>query len=65
MFADKDGAFPSGAPLRKSTVRVGFPKSISLGWKSQRVTNTLTYYGTGFITAVKSFIKQAPAYNQN
>jgi hypothetical protein len=61
MFADKDGAFPSGAPLIKSTVRVGFPKIISLGWKSQRVTNTLPYYGTGFITAVKKFYKTGPS----
>jgi len=33
------------------------------GWKGMTVTNTLAYYDTVTITAVKSFIVQAPEAN--
>ncbi len=35
------------------------PTNIRLGWKSMQVANTLAYYDTAIITAVKSFIVQA------
>jgi len=34
--------------------------NIRLKWKSMEVANTLAYYNTVTITAVKSFIGQAP-----
>ncbi len=39
------------------------PTNIRLGWKSVQVANTLAYYDTAIITAVKSFIVQAPGLN--
>jgi hypothetical protein len=36
------------------------PINIRLGWKLMQVANTLAYYDTAIITAVKSFIVQAP-----
>jgi hypothetical protein len=36
------------------------PTNIRLGWKSMQVANTLAYYDTAIITAVKSFMVQAP-----
>ncbi len=36
------------------------PTNIRLGWKSMQVANTLDYYDTAIISAVKSFIVQAP-----
>jgi hypothetical protein len=36
------------------------PTNIRLGCKSMQVANTLAYYDTAIITAVKSFIVQAP-----
>ncbi len=39
------------------------PVNIKLGWKKMVVPNTLAYYNTAPITAVKSFIVQAPAKN--
>ncbi len=36
------------------------PPNIRLGWKWQEVANTLAYYNVATITAVKSFIVQAP-----
>ncbi len=39
------------------------PTNIRLGWKSMQVANTLAYYDIAKITAVKSFIVQAPADN--
>jgi hypothetical protein len=35
------------------------PTDIRLGWKSMQVVNTLAYYNTTIIAAVKSFILQA------
>ncbi len=37
-----------------------FPTNIRLDWKWVEVANTLAYYDTATITAVKSFIVQAP-----
>ncbi len=39
------------------------PTNIRLGWKSIQVANTLAYYDTAIITAVKSFIVQAPGHH--
>ena len=36
------------------------PTNIRLGWKSMQVANTLAYYDTAIVTAVKSFIVLAP-----
>jgi hypothetical protein len=36
--------------------------NIRLGWKLMEVANTLAYYDTATITAVKSFIVQAPGW---
>jgi hypothetical protein len=36
------------------------PTNIRLVWKSMQVANTLAYYDTAIIIAVKSFIVQAP-----
>ena len=36
------------------------PSNIRLGWKWIEVANTLAYYKTTTITAVKGFIVQAP-----
>jgi hypothetical protein len=36
------------------------PTNIRLDWKGSPKTNTLAYYGKELITAVKSFIAQAP-----
>ncbi len=36
------------------------PTNIRLGWKSMQLASTLAYYDTAKITAVKSFIVQAP-----
>jgi hypothetical protein len=34
--------------------------NIRLGWKSMQLANTLAYYNTAIITAVKRFIVQGP-----
>jgi hypothetical protein len=39
------------------------PTNFRLGWKSMQVANTLAYYDTAIITAVKSFIVRAPGAN--
>jgi hypothetical protein len=39
------------------------PTNISLGWKGLPGTNTQVYYENPKITAVKSFIVQAPGEN--
>ncbi len=39
------------------------PANIRLGWKGLSGTNTLAYYENPYITAVKSFIVQAPEPN--
>ncbi len=38
-----------------------FPAHIRLGWMREAVANTVAYYVTATITAVKCFIVQAPA----
>ncbi len=38
------------------------PENIRLGWKSLKVTNTLTYLEYSCITAVNSFISLAPVW---
>ncbi len=38
------------------------PTTTRLGWKSMQVANTLAYYDTAIITAVKRFIVQAPDF---
>jgi hypothetical protein len=38
------------------------PTNFRLGWKSMQVANTLAYYDTAIITAVKSFIVLAPGH---
>ncbi len=40
---------------------LALPANIRLGWKGLPGTNTLVYYENPYITAVKSFIVQAPA----
>ncbi len=39
---------------------LAFPANVGLGRKSMAIANTLAYYNTVTITAVKSFIVQAP-----
>jgi hypothetical protein len=39
---------------------LALPANIRLGWKGLPGTNTLAYYKNPLITAVKSFIVQAP-----
>jgi hypothetical protein len=39
------------------------PTNFRLGWKSMQVANTLAYYDTAIITAVKCFIVRAPGAN--
>jgi hypothetical protein len=36
------------------------PPNVRLGWKCQTLSNTLAYYDTATINAMKSFIVQAP-----
>jgi hypothetical protein len=43
---------------------LGLPANIRLEWKSMEVGNTLAYYDMATITAVKSFIVQAPGGEQ-
>jgi hypothetical protein len=38
------------------------PINIRLGWRGLPETNALAYYENPYITAVKSFIVQAPGY---
>jgi len=51
-------------PLEWGFVRSGsllvLPTNIRLGRQSMQVVNTQAYYDTAIITAVKSFIVQAP-----
>jgi hypothetical protein len=39
---------------------LALPTNIKLGWKSLTVTNTLAYFITELVTAVKYFIVQTP-----
>jgi hypothetical protein len=54
--------FPLSVKLRRkwgvNTVP-DLPSNIRLGWKWITATNTLSYYSTNFITAIKIFIVQA------
>jgi hypothetical protein len=48
------------SPIMGSTlVASSLGASIRLGWKYMAVANTLAYYDTATITAVKSFVVQA------
>jgi len=40
---------------------LALPANIRLGWEGMGVANTLTYYDSTTIMAVKSFTAQAPA----
>ncbi len=51
----------SGAPLYGKLLAL--PTNVRLGWKSLPRTNTLAYYKSLEITAVKSFITLAPGQN--
>jgi hypothetical protein len=45
---------------------LGLIANIRLGWKLMEAGNTLAYYDTATIKAVKSFIAQAPeSYSQH
>ncbi len=44
---------------------LALPSNIKLGWKGLPETNTLAYYENPQITAVKSFIVQAPGVAPN
>ncbi len=60
----RPGAYPrvehlEGASLGKA---LALPANIRLGWKDSPRTNILAYYENPYITAVKSFIVQAPTY---
>jgi hypothetical protein len=45
---------------------LGLIANIRLGWNSMKAENTLAYYDTATIKAVKSFIAQAPeSYSQH
>ncbi len=54
-LAGKTGAYPGD-----STQRVELAYKYWLYWKRLRVTNTLAYYGVELVTAIKSFVIQAP-----
>ncbi len=43
---------------------LSLPANIRLGWKWMAVTNNLAYYDKATITAVKSFIVQAPGWKR-
>ncbi len=62
MFAGKAGSYPSehlsGAPILSSLL--DSPTNAILAWKGFPRTNPLAYYENPKITAVKSFIVQAP-----
>ncbi len=42
------------------TMALALVTNIRLGWKQKAVENTLAYYETATIMAVKSFIEQGP-----
>ena len=46
-------------------LRQDLPWNISVGWKWLTLENTLAYYDTAKITAVKSFIVQAPGWKSH
>ena len=62
VFASKAGAYHSGAPNSTLLLKLAssLARNIGLEWKWLTLTNTLAYYNTARITAVKSFIVQAP-----
>ncbi len=59
IFAGKVRSLPLEWSFGSGGLHV-LPTKIRLGWKSVQVANTLAYYDTLIITAVKSFIDQAP-----
>jgi hypothetical protein len=48
--------------LHSNGMLLALPPNIKLGWKCREVANTLAYYDTATITAVKTFIVQAQHY---
>jgi hypothetical protein len=48
---------------RRLTSEPALPTNIKLGWKRMEVANTLAYYVTEIITAVKGFIVYTPIAN--
>ncbi len=58
MFTGKIRSLPL-SPIRGSTM-VSSNVNIRLGWKLKAVQNILAYHNTATITAVNSFIVQAP-----
>ena len=63
MFAGKEGAYPSEVPFRCSTLGYAPTTNIRLGWKGLPGTNSLAYFENPLITAVISFMIQAPRAN--
>ncbi len=47
-------------PLLFNAWHQPFPANIKLGWKRLTVANTLAYFNTAIITALKGFIIDAP-----
>jgi len=62
MFAGNTGAYPSEAPFSCSTLSrlLASPANIRLDWRGLPEINILAFYENPYITAVKSFIVQAP-----
>ncbi len=51
-------------PIWDFTLRVKpYPYQYRLGWKQQKLTNTLAYYDTELITDIKCLIDSAPGPN--
>ncbi len=66
IFAGKARSLPLEWSFVRCSTLVSLlvlPTNIRLGWKSMQVENTLAYYDTAIITAVKMFIVQAPGFN--
>ncbi len=64
IFAGKTvSLYLEGSSVRGSTpVDSSLVENIRQGWKLMIVENTLAYYNTATITAVKSFIVQTPDF---
>jgi hypothetical protein len=62
VLESKAGAYHSGALNSTLFLKLAYSlaRNIRLEWKWLTLTNTLAYYNTARITAVKSFIVEAP-----
>ncbi len=60
LFAGKARSLPLVRVKFHSGSQLVLPTNIRLGWKSIQVANTLAYYDTALITAIKIFIVQDP-----